>query len=861
MYIPNSFADVAVPVVADKLFTYIIPVHLQHIVRAGIRVLVPFGQRTIIGFVVDVKDQSEKIDLKSILDVIDPEPIIPEDLLKLTQWISDYYIAPRGKVLKSAIIHNTFKTSKRIVKLNIQDFDSVVVNKKLTPKQKIIIEELKKRKPLSIQQLQKRLNINSIYSTLNSLTQLGIIKIDEESIQHGITAKYEAGIMLDDKSRKALQTWLKELMFRPSKRYGKQVTFIQHLLRYDDKETFISIPDILKKTKASLSTIRSLEKNKIITIGKREVIRSQEYEIYKSALGSTDITLNNYQKDALQKIINKVQQSIFHTFLLYGVTGSGKTQVYIETITETIKHGKSAIVLVPEISLTPQIVRRFKFHLGDNVTVVHSRMSAGERQDAWRRAWEGKISVVIGPRSAVFAPLKNLGLIVVDEEHEASYKQFDQTPRYHARDAAIMRASYCNAVVVLGSATPSIESFTNALNNKYTLLELPERVDNAKLPDIHLVDMTEERGRKLQKHRDRRKEELKKDPMKAKFKKQKFEIGSISDLLREKIEDRLKKKEGIILLQNRRGFSPFVECPNCGYVETCDNCTISLTYHGTTKLLRCHYCGSVKQTSIFCPNCQSLDIQYRGFGTQRVEEELLKLFRGLRLLRMDLDTTSTRGAHDKLLKKFSDGEADILLGTQMVAKGLDFSRVTLVGVISADTQMLLPDFRSAERTFQLLTQVAGRAGRSNLAGEVIIQTYQPKHQSLQHVLKHEFKSFYEDEIAFRKELNYPPFSRLILIEFKGKQENDVIKNSSKFAELLKKYTKYFITLGPAAAAITKLKGQHRWHIIVKSLKTVDPAGKFVHKAIQQAIQDYQKSTVGKSKSVKMIIDVDPVGMM
>lgn len=861
MNVPHAFADIAVPVVVEKLFTYAIPIHLLPLVKAGIRVLVPFGKRNLIGFVVETKERSDKIDLKTILDVIDPEPIIHEDLLKLTQWISDYYIAPRSKVLKSVLIHSTFKTGKRVVSLNLQDFESSVVHKKLTPKQKTIIEELKKQTFLSISQLQKRLQINSIHSTLNSLIELGIIKIDEESVPRGIRVKHEAGIMLDEKIITTLQIWLKELMFRPSKRYGKQVTLIQHLLSYDDKETFISIPDILKRVKVSLSTIRSLEKNKIIKIGNREVIRSPEYVMYQSALGSTDITLNNYQQNALGKIINKVQQSIFHTFLLYGVTGSGKTQVYIKAITETIKRGKSAIVLVPEISLTPQIVRRFKFHLGDNVAVVHSRMSIGERQDAWRIAWEGKISVVIGPRSAVFAPLKNLGLIVVDEEHEASYKQFDQTPRYHARDAAIMRASYCNAVVVLGSATPSVESFTNALSNKYTLLELPERVDNAKLPDIHLVDMIEERGRRLQKHRDQRKDELKKDPIKAKFKKRKFEVGSISDILREKIEDRLKKKEGIILLQNRRGFSPFVECPNCGYVEMCDNCTISLTYHGTTKLLRCHYCGSVKKGTIFCPKCQSLDIQYRGFGTQRVEEELKKLFPGTKLLRMDLDTTSTRGAHDRILKIFSDGEADILLGTQMVAKGLDFSRVTLVGVISADTQMLLPDFRSAERTFQLLTQVAGRAGRSNLAGEVIIQTFQPKHQSLQHVLKHEFKSFYENEITYRKELNYPPFSRLILIEFKSTKEKDVVRHSSKFAELLKTYAKHFIILGPAAAALTKLRGQYRWHIIVKSLKTVDPAGKFVHKAIRQAIQDYHKSTIGKTKSVKMIIDVDPVGMM
>ncbi|MBI4811726.1 MAG: primosomal protein N', partial [Ignavibacteriales bacterium] len=851
----------AIPLAIDKLFTYTVPQELHNAAKRGVRVIAPFGKRKVIGFIIDVKEKSNVSNLRQIIDIIDDIPLVPDDLLQLTMWIADYYFAPLGEVLKSALLYGALKTGKKFVSLLSKDIDTWIKNNRPSQKQTTILQALHPSKKITVQQIQKRLKLGTVYTHLNQLANRGAIKIEEEPFKPLFKPKHEIVIELDRQSLDTWQTWLKELYSRSSKRYIKQVAVIQALLQLDPDDQSISVQDLLKRTGISISTIKSLERNKILKLSKREVIRTPEYDLYESALGSTNFKLNSHQDNALKALIEQIEKNTFHTFLLHGVTGSGKTQVYIEAIKEVLGRGKTAIVLVPEISLTPQIVRRFKFHLGENVVVIHSRMSGGERYDSWRMAWKGKCSVIIGPRSAIFAPLKNIGLIVVDEEHESSYKQFDQTPRYNARDVAIMRALYCNAAIVLGSATPSIESYSNALNGKYTLLELPERVDNVMMPPVEIIDMTEERAKKLDIHRAKRREEFKKDKVKAKLEKRKFEFSSISDAVRKKIEDKLEKKEGIILLQNRRGFSLFIECPDCGYVEMCDNCNISLTYHATKDHLRCHYCGLIKQVPIFCPKSQSIDIQYRGFGTQRVEEEIEKLFPSVKLLRMDLDTTATRGAHDRILKQFSECEADILLGTQMVAKGLDFSRVTLVGVISADTQMLLPDFRSVERTFQLLTQVAGRAGRSNLGGDVIIQTYQAKHPVLQYVVTHDYKGFYQEEISYRHELNYPPYSRLILVEFKGVNGNDVIGHAQKFVELLRKHNSHFIILGPAPAALVKLKGYFRWHVIIKSIKTKDPSGKTIHIALKQAIELYRNSPVGKTKSVKVIIDVDPVGMM
>lgn len=851
---PELFVDLAIPVAVDALFTYRVPAELQAAVKRGVRAIAPFGKRTVIGIIVNSSPHPPAIrGLKSIADILDAEPVLSEDLLKLTEWMGRYYFAPWGEVLRAALVQGTTAPGKRIVRLTGSDIAAL----KLTPNQKAILSVLAERDARTISQLQKELRVRSIYTTLADLAQKNALIIEEKLPVSSARPKVERVIIISDiwKDR-----WRKRLEERGHTELAVRQNLILHDL-IDLNEDYIPVPSYLKASRRSLSSVRTLEKKGLLSIIQRETIRSSSVgENFSEPAGNT-ITLNPHQQKAFDIVRESLEKEEFVTYLLHGITGSGKTQVYIEAIRVALSMHKTAIVLVPEISLTPQTVHRFRVHFGEQVVSLHSRMSIGERYDAWRMIRDRKYSVVIGPRSAVFAPLGNLGLIVVDEEHEASFKQFDQSPRYHARDVAIMRASISGAVVLLGSATPSIESYQNAINGKYTLLELPERVDTAKLPRIDIVDMTAERQKKLSAFREERKAQFKEDYKKAKADTRKLEFGLISDLLKEQITDRLRKKEGIILLQNRRGFAPIIECPACGYVAMCENCNISLTYHLTKKHCRCHYCGFVAPPPEKCPTCHSDEIKFRGFGTQRIEEELLELFPGVSLLRMDLDTTTTKGSHHRILQKFSEGEVDILLGTQMVAKGLDFPRVTLVGVISADTQMLLPDFRSAERTFQLLTQVAGRAGRSTLAGEVVIQTFQPSHYALKHVLNHDFRSFFVEELAYRQELFYPPFSRLAVIECRGESEPDVMKHALFIGGLLKAQRTGLIILGPAPAAITKINNRYRWHIVIKELKSSDRAGKQLHRSLTAALHQYRVSPIGKKRDVEVLIDIDPGGMM
>jgi primosomal protein N' (replication factor Y) len=628
----------------------------------------------------------------------------------------------------------------------------------------------------------------------------------------------------------------------------KQAILVRSL---EKNHNAVALQPLLKEVHASLSTLTTLVKKGIVEIEEREITRRVQYE----RVPPTPLVLNKHQENALHEITHALERNSYRAFLLHGVTGSGKTQVYIEAIRAVLAGGKTAIVLVPEISLTPQIVRRFTAHFGNAVTVMHSQMSSGERYDAWRSAHDGTVKIVIGPRSAVFAPLTNLGLIVVDEEHEPTYKQYDAMPRYHARDVAIVRASQNNAVVVLGSATPSVESYYNALTDKHRLIEMPERVDQAQLPRIEIVDMAAERRRRYEEVRDKVRANDSSFP-------KRLPDTSISKLLADEMAKRVLRKEGTILLQNRRGFSHVVECYDCGYVEKCDNCEVTLTYHATKKHLRCHYCGLVKKPPTVCPDCGGIEIRFHAFGTQQVQGELEKLFPDEPILRMDLDTMTRKGSHDRMLTQFGNGEANILLGTQMVAKGLDFPRVTLVGVISADTQMLLPDFRSSERTFQLLTQVAGRAGRAQLAGEVIIQTLQPQHYSLKHVVLHDFPGFYKEELEYRKELDYPPYSRIVLVEFSGAQENEVGQHATTFADIIgqQHIESHSRLLGPADAAIPRVRGKFRKHLIIKNLKTKDPSGFLLHDALVKAKRLYDSSPFGKKK-VQITIDVDPQGMM
>ncbi|HCA80520.1 MAG TPA: primosomal protein N' [Bacteroidetes bacterium] len=844
----QTLVDIALPVPLDRTFTYTVPPELTGSVSMGSRVLVPFGKKKLSGIVIGFPKSSTIASLRSILDVLDTEPAFSSEMLQLTRWIGEYYFAPWGEVLKAATPQGLSTSSKVRVRLVAHNVDTLLEETKRTAKiQHAILRALKESGELSLSQVQARAGAKSIRAALNEMERRGWILL-EEHLGRTAKPKTENAATLTAAGKAALQS--QEPAPAAAKKFTPaQQQVLTELIRTDGP---FGVTSLIRKLRISLSAVKSLEKKGLLTIEEREVLRGGDEWTSDQPIS---ITLNPHQDAALAAISEALRINSHVTFLLHGITGSGKTQVYIESIRRALAQGKNAIVLVPEISLTPQTVRRFKSHFGTDVAVMHSQMSIGERYDTWRLARAGKIRIVIGPRSAIFAPLASIGLIVVDEEHESSYKQYDSSPRYHARDVAIVRASMNNAVVILGSATPSAESYYNALNGKYKLLELPERVDDAQLPAIEIVDMARERKERYEEFKKDRKEKgtwtTKLPPM-----------PSISRLLKHQIEERIAKKEGTILLQNRRGFSHVVECFECGYVERCDNCDVTLTYHVTKKHLRCHYCGSVKAAPNVCPKCKGTEIRHHAFGTQQIHEELNTLLPEARVLRMDLDTTTRKGAHDKLLTQFGRGEADILLGTQMVAKGLDFPRVTLVGVISADTQMLLPDFRSSERTFQLLTQVAGRAGRSKLTGEVIIQTLQPAHYSLKHASSHDFAGFYKEELEYRRELDYPPFSRIVLIEFRGASESDVTQHVNKFSEfLMPKAGTWFSVLGPADAAIPKIKNLYRKHLVVKNLKSTDPAGVKMRAALQLTRQQYGASPFGKNRAVQMIIDVDPQGMM
>jgi primosomal protein N' (replication factor Y) len=838
------YADIALPIPQDKVFTYIVPPELADSASVGCRALVPFGRKYAAGIIVGLLKETRVPNLKPIRDVLDAQPTFSDEMLRLTRWIASYYFASWGEVLKAAAPRGFAAESKRVVRLL---GDGISGPHKGSSKQQAVLNALTKSGALSIRHLQKKLRTKSIHALLNRMAADGLIAIEEDLPIAKRKPRIERFVRLSPSVR---DRSAEEVMAAVSGK--KQREILEFLIsRPKEEQEPLLVTTLLRETHGSLDSLMALKSKGLVDLELREVPRRVEFKYTEPP---QRFVLNEFQRRALGEIVEPVASHKYQTFLLHGVTGSGKTQVYIEAIDEVLKRGRTAVVLVPEISLTPQMVYRFRNRFGDRVAVFHSRMSAAERYDAWRLARAGTYKIVIGPRSAIFSPLENLGLIVVDEEQEATYKQFDATPRYNARDVAIVRATLNHAVVVLGSATPSIESYHNAQAGKYKLLELPERVDNAKMPAIQIVDMVRERKEVY--------EEAKQGlPKEDRIRLKEFQISSISRVLQAKIRERLAKKEGVILLQNRRGFAPFLECPDCGFVEMCDQCEVTLTYHVTHKHLRCHYCGFVKPAPTVCPRCQGIDFKYRGFGTQRVEEELVRLFSESKILRMDLDTTTRKGSHDRLLKKFSEEETAILLGTQMVAKGLDFSKVTLVGVISADTQLLLPDFRSSERTFQLLAQVAGRAGRRELAGEVVIQTLQPTHYSIRHVLQHDFKGFYEEELEYREELDYPPFSRIILIECKGANEKEVARHAERFVQLLRSSDAHLVILGPTPAVLSKLRGQFRWHIVVKDLKSKDISGKAAHETVRRATQAYHSSALGRSRAVKLIVDVDPQGMM
>lgn len=821
------FAEIVFPLPFRKAFTYSVPKDLQSYAKFGVRAVAPFGKRTLTGFILNLSETTSlnKSEIKPITDILDDKPVFTKDTLKFYEWLSDYYLCSLGEALKLVVPQGTDVETKRKIIVDKNFVSELLSKEKKKDSLKFkILTELSKREELSFATLQKAVRKKNIYSQVRSLHNQGAVTIIDEVEGVKVKPKKVKFVKLA-KEIAEIYASFPEL----DRKSPKQVKILLKLI--EAKEISLPVAELLHKTEASLSSLNGLEQKGFVQIFEKEVDRRYK-EHYEE--DHQELVLTDQQQKITDEVLDKINGNNFQTYLLYGITGSGKTQVYIELAKRALEKNKTVLILVPEISLTPQITSRFFNNFGDTVTVIHSRMSAGERFDSWRRVLNGKSKIVVGARSALFAPLKNIGLICVDEEHDASYKQADQIPKYNARDAAVVLASINNSPVILGSATPSIESMYNAETGKYKLLSLPKRIDDAKLPKITFVNIAHEKN------------------------KSKTETV-FSKLLVDKIDDRLKKNEGVIILQNRRGFSTQIFCNDCGEVEMCENCSVPMVYHINQNKIQCHYCGLVKPAPHACTHCGSINIKYFGTGTERVEDELQFYFPNARIERIDSDSITKKSYLSNLLLSFSKGDIDILVGTQMVSKGLDFPRVTLVGVISAETTLWLPDFRADERTFQLLTQVSGRAGRSKVAGEVIIQTYNEKHFVLQKVLENDYKGFYEKEKIDREKMGYPPFTRIALIETKDTSMDKAKGAAYDFYKEIIKYKNFIKISDPTTAQIFKLKNYYRYHILIKSYKEKDPGGAILRKAILEAWTEFNKKS--RYRDVKLFYDVDPQSIM
>ena len=745
----------------DQPYSYKIPEEFEGMLEVGMRVHVPFGKanRLIQGIVLGIEQENDAEvtddDLKEIAEVLDFSPVLTEEQL----WLAE-------ELRKSVF---SYKIS--ILKAMLPGFLNSSYDKILYP-----LEGLSQKDRDRLFGSQKSLAFSSLdlekQAEMMRLTRKGLLKLEYQAV---------------DQKKVKTQSWVKVNpdkleKLEISNRAKKKLELREYLVAHPET---VPLADLLEHY--SREQVNFFVEQGALTILQKEVQRSAAY--FEGIESSQSLELNPEQKEACEAVVGAIGKE-HPPFLLQGITGSGKTEVYLQIIQGALDMGKTAIVLVPEISLTPQMTERFIARFGDKVAILHSGLSNGEKYDEWRKVERGEAQVVVGARSAIFAPLKDIGVIIIDEEHEASYKQ-DSNPRYHARDVAILRAQYNQAALVLGSATPSLESRARAGKGVYQHLRLTKRANPlASVPQVQLIDFRDYIGQN--------------------------ETSNFTPPLIEAIRDRLDKKEQVVLMLNRRGYSSFVMCRECGTVDTCPNCDISLTLHMNTKTMNCHYCGFSKEIPHVCPNCQSRSIRYYGTGTQKAYDELAELFQEARILRMDVDTTRKKGSHQALLEQFGNGEADILLGTQMIAKGLDFPNVTLVGVLNADTALNLPDFRSSERTFQLLTQVAGRAGRAEKAGQVLIQSYNPQHYAIRFAKDQDYEGFYAYEMGIRRQLGYPPYYFTIGITLSHKKEEEVLRRAYEVMEILRSgLSDASIILGPTPKPIARTHNLYHYQILIK----------------------------------------------
>lgn len=807
----------------DNFFTYKVPKILESEVLIGHRVLVPFGlgNKLIEGFVFEITNVLDgNFKVKEITDILDKEPLFKEEDIKLIKFMKNRYLCTYIDCINLMYPKGYKVNNYKVVVLN-KELDKEILNN-FNENQKNIIEKLIKNKgKIKIEKLPKK----GLNSSLQKLKELDIIKINWEYTSLKNEKKIKVAYLSDIFKDSDLDYFLS------SKKLTKnQKDVISYLYSKNcfDKENYIEVEKLKSDLDITISPINTLSKKGLINTFELDLFREVKNN-YK--LENKEIILNDEQEKATKKIISEMFNDNKTPYMLYGVTGSGKTEVYIKVIEFSISQGLDSIVLVPEISLTPQTISRFKNKFGDIVGVFHSQLSDGERHDVYRRVKSGEIRILIGARSALFAPFNNLGVVIIDEFHESSYKS-DSNPKFSAIEISKYMVLKKNITLILGSATPSIEEYYKAKNKKYNLLTLKNRANKSSLPKIEVVDMKEElnNGNK----------------------------SIFSSRLKYEIEKVLAEKNQAILFLNRRGYSNFVSCRNCGFVFKCENCDISLTYHKNNDILKCHYCGFEKNNPKKCPECDSIYIKTFGLGTQKVEEELKNNFKGIKVLRVDKDTTSKKGAIENILSDFKDKKADILIGTQMISKGLDFEDVTLVGILSTDMMLNSPDFKSSESSFQLITQVAGRCGRGKKEGKVILQSYDNNHYVIKRAVNYDFENFYNDEIKLRKEFGYVPFNNILSVVISSEKEDLAIKNINKLKENIiyilksKNINNFEFILGPNPCQITKINKNYRYQILFKD--------DFIEINLLKSIIMYiciNKRDLVFDKNINMSIDINP----
>lgn len=814
-----TYAEVILPLALPQNFTYGIPDSFKELVKPGMRVSVQVGKRKQYTAVVYrlTKEAPHDIRIKDILRVEDEYPLINPDQLEFWKWLSEYYMCSMGEVMNAALPAGLKLESETLIVPNLQvEFDEST----LSDHEFLIWEALEQHSPLSISQINEITGLKNSMRIIHQMLGNHLILLQEE-MKGGYRARTRRMLVINAEyaGNESLSALFDQLERAPKQ---KELLLAYFRLTQELGEKVVPVKRLTRMLEGGDAALRSLQKKDVIEVFEEEIA----LKLADGNVVGKLPELNAYQQEAYEAINSGFKNN--QVALLHGVTSSGKTEIYAHFIQESLGKSKQVLYLVPEIALTTQLISRLKRYFGESVLVYHSRFSDRERIETWRKLLEipDKPVLIVGARSSVFLPFSKLGLVIVDEEHETSYKQYDPAPRYHARDSAIWLAHHFKAKTLLGSATPSVESMQHALQGKYQLVSLTRRYADLPLPLIECVDLKEARRKKMM-------------------------HGPFSKTLLEEIRTALKEDKQVILFQNRRGFSTLIQCQNCGHIAQCKNCDISLTYHKHSDQLRCHYCGYFRNVPRQCPACKSYDIKALGFGTEKLEEELKLLIPEARIQRMDLDTTRRKNSYEKILADFEDGEVDVLVGTQMVTKGLDFDRVALVGILNADTLLNFPDFRSHERAFQLMAQVAGRAGRKGAQGKVLIQTSEPYHSIIRQVIENNYEAMFNDQVYERKNFKYPPFYRLIRLTLKHRDARNLNEGAVQLGRMLRAELGERV-LGPEFPLIARLRNMYQMEIMIKL-----ESGISLPKVKSLLYHRISEHLVKEESRIQVIYDVDP----